>query len=616
MKRIAIVLVTIGLLGLVPTPASAQMTGPEGVIAIDVETDPNGTGFWVVDQLGRIYPNDGAPDFGEISELTDLNQGENIVSMSVTPSGLGYWLFSTQGRVWAFGDAGHFGDLSELGLNQPVVASISTTSGNGYYMVAKDGGVFAFGDAQFYGSTANLALNRPVNGLVPSSAGGYWLVADDGGIFAFGDAPFKGSTGDIVLNQPVIGAIEFSGGYLLVGADGGIFNFSDGGFFGSLSARGLDSPATAVSGSRSGDRYVIVQADGNVWEFSEEESDAGRRNGLQVAAIDLEAGPMSISPVYDFAGTRSFRNYRSSTASAWPAVVPSIQDIRITSSADGTQQPSKWLPPGKPGAPLLVVLHSWSATYDRQISIPYARWADNNGWAMIAPNFRGVNNNPSATGSELAVADVVDAIAFAVEQGADPDRVFALGYSGGGMMTLLMAGRHPELFAGVASWVPVYDLADWYGYNVAVAPGRHYKGHIERSCGGAPSNFSAAYYSCKERSPSSYLDAARDAGLPVYVATGLSDALVPPSDAVRAFNQLAEPSDRFTDAQVAAFGAKQFPAELANQLSAPSFFGPEDRPVLLTRESGSVTFVLFSGAHEMFYEPGLRWFAQGAPSLG
>ncbi|MFV1990797.1 MAG: dipeptidyl aminopeptidase, partial [Acidimicrobiales bacterium] len=125
----------------------------------------------------------------------------------------------------------------------------------------------------------------------------------------------------------------------------------------------------------------------------------------------------------------------------------------------------------------------------------------------------------------------------------------------------------------------------------------------------------SARNSCSARSPSAYLSAARAAGLPVYLATGLSDTLVPPSDAVLAFNQLADPADRFTPEQVARLGSRLLPAELAGQFGANSFFGPEDRQVLMTRQSGPITFVLFSGAHEMMYEPGLRWFAQGAPSV-
>jgi acetyl esterase/lipase len=596
-------------------PAGARATGPEGVIAIDIALDESGVGYWIVDQLGRVYAQDGATDYGSVTPAADLRDGETVVSMSATPSGDGYWLFTTLGRVFSFGAAAFYGDLESLNLNQTVVSSVATPSGNGYYMVAKDGGVFALGDARFRGSTAELSLNRPVNGLVPNSSGGYWLVSDDGGIFALGGAPFRGSAGSLKLNQPVIGAIAFSGGYLLVGADGGIFNYSNSEFYGSLGGTQQAAPATAVAGSVAGDRYLIVLADGEVWEFTEAAAQAGDRTGRLSAEIDLLPGPMAITPVYDFVGTRDFRKYSSSANAAWAGAIPGVADIRIPSTADGQLQAAKWLAPKQAGAPLLVVLHSWSGGYTTQNSIPFGRWASQNGWAMIAPNFRGVNNNPSATGSDLAVQDVVDAIDYAVARGADPDRVYAIGYSGGGMMSLLMAGRHPDRFAGVASWVPVYDLPAWYNYNAVYAPQRYYKRHIEASCGGAPIGDSAARNQCVARSPSSYLDSARAAGLPVFLATGLSDTLVPPSDAVLAFNQLADPADRFTPAQVASLGARRLPAELAGQIGADAFFGPEDRQVLMTRKSGSVTFVLFNGAHEMMYEPGLRWFAQGAPSV-
>ena len=48
-------------------------------------------------------------------------------------------------------------------------------------------------------------------------------------------------------------------------------------------------------------------------------------------------------------------------------------------------------------------------------------------------------DDPDAVGSELAVQDVADAIEYAIAQdGVDASRVFAVGYSGGGMMALLM----------------------------------------------------------------------------------------------------------------------------------------------------------------------------------
>lgn len=45
---------------------------------------------------------------------------------------------------------------------------------------------------------------------------------------------------------------------------------------------------------------------------------------------------------------------------------------------------------------------------------------------------------PPATGSDLAVQDVLDAVDFAAQEGGiDPERVFVVGFSGGGVMSLL-----------------------------------------------------------------------------------------------------------------------------------------------------------------------------------
>jgi hypothetical protein len=107
----------------------------------------------------------------------------------------------------------------------------------------------------------------------------------------------------------------------------------------------------------------------------------------------------------------------------WQSDVPGIEDVRIPSSADDSQQAALWLEPADSGQPLLVVLHSWSTAYLQHLGIPYGQWAEENGWGMINPNFRGVNERPEATGSDLAVSDVIDAVDYALaEGGGDPDR--------------------------------------------------------------------------------------------------------------------------------------------------------------------------------------------------
>ena len=212
---------------------------------VDIEPNPAGDGYWVVDDSGRVYAY-GVPHLGN-ADTTNFKPGERVTSLSATAKGDGYWIFTTRGRALEFGTARSYGDLRNMTLNGPVLDSVATPSGQGYYMVASDGGVFAFGDARFYGSMGNLRLNAPVQSLVPDPDGvGYWLVASDGGIFAF-QAPFRGSMGSVRLNRPVTGMVAHGNGYLMVGEDGGVFNFSDRPFSGSLGANPPARPIVSVA---------------------------------------------------------------------------------------------------------------------------------------------------------------------------------------------------------------------------------------------------------------------------------------------------------------------------------------------------------------------------------
>lgn len=306
----------------------------------------------------------------------------------------------------------------------------------------------------------------------------------------------------------------------------------------------------------------------------------------------------------------NFSSYTARGLARWESSVPGIQDLRITSSLDDAEQPLLWLPPeGDGDRPLLVILHSWSSNYLQHAGIPYALWAQENGWAVIAPDYRGRNDDADAIGSELAVQDVVDAIDFAVAQGGvDATRVFAVGYSGGGMMGLLLAGRHPDKVTAVAAWGAVYDLIDFYQQSRNA--GRHYYWEIAAACGGDPRREGfEPYQECLRRSPMTYLDTAREEGVPVYLAQGLWDGIVSPRHSARAYNQLADPEDRLTDDQIASLGQWRVPIDLIDPLTAESYFEDGDPQVLVSIESAAVKLVYFQASHDMVYQATMRWFA-------
>ena len=243
---------------------------------------------------------------------------------------------------------------------------------------------------------------------------------------------------------------------------------------------------------------------------------------------------------------RDFSKYVSSGRSRWEQSVPGIEQFRIISTADGAEQPVFWLAPsGDRDQPVLVILHSWSAPYTQHAGIPFAMWAQENGWAVIVPEFRGKNDDADAVGSDLAVQDAVDAIDYAVAQaGVDTNRVFVVGYSGGGMMGLLLAGRHPDKVSAVSVWGPPHDLVEFYEH--ARRTGLGYASDIRRACGGDPRDAGSAQEECLTRSPATYLESARDQAVPIFIAQGIRDQFVPPSVGAEVFNQLAHPDDRLS----------------------------------------------------------------------
>lgn len=291
--------------------------------------------------------------------------------------------------------------------------------------------------------------------------------------------------------------------------------------------------------------------------------------------------------------------------SGWP---PAVRRVSIVSRADGSEQMAAFYDSGSARArPLLVALHTWSYDYDQEMNIPYAAWCIAHDWVLIAPSFRGPNNRPAATGSELAAQDVLDAVAWAEAHArVDRRRICLVGVSGGGHMALLMAGRTPDLWAGVSAWVPITDLAAWHAE--CRAAGRPYADDLERSCGGAPGDGPAVDTQYRARSPLTYLHSG--ARTPLDINAGIYDGhtgSVPISHALRAFNAVAAAGDRIGEADIAHFVAHAaVPPRLAGEWPDPLY---GERRVLFRRQSGNARITIFDGGHEIIYEAALNWLA-------
>ena len=216
--------------------------------------------------------------------------------------------------------------------------------------------------------------------------------------------------------------------------------------------------------------------------------------------------------------------------------------VSIRSTADGSDQPCYVILPdgfdaGGEAMPLLVSLHTWSGNLEQR-NKPLEEEANRRGWIYLFPNFRGRNDNPAACGSLKAQQDILDAVAWARKKyPVDPKRIYLTGVSGGGHMTMLMVGRHPELWAAASAWVGISDLSSWHERHKA----DNYGAMLRKCCDGRPGDNPAVDEQYRARSPISHLH--RAAQVPVDIAAGVHDGhtgSVPIRHSLDAFNAIAK----------------------------------------------------------------------------
>lgn len=211
-------------------------------------------------------------------------------------------------------------------------------------------------------------------------------------------------------------------------------------------------------------------------------------------------------------------------------------ELFIRSSMDDTIQPSLFFKAEGEKRPLLVGLHTWSFDRFNQIGnmLPYA---EKHNFHLLLPEFRGHNladgPHPAlACGSEYAKQDICDAIDYCLAHyDIDGDNIFLLGNSGGGHMSMLMAGLCPERFKAIGAFVPITDLEVWAGQNP------DYRHHVLACTGGDPAEMA-------KRSPITYLDTIAKANIKLF--HGKYDPVVPVSHSLNFFSamQLRYPLSR------------------------------------------------------------------------
>lgn len=285
---------------------------------------------------------------------------------------------------------------------------------------------------------------------------------------------------------------------------------------------------------------------------------------------------------------------------------PGRHRVEVRSSADGSLQPSYvYLPMKSAGrsspAPLVVMLHTWSFDFEQSDSTVEAE-AKARGWMLLVPNFRGRNDHADACGSRLAQQDILDAVRWVrARYAVDKRRIYLLGLSGGGYMTMLMAGRYPGQWAAASAWVGISDMREWY----AAHSDDRYGGMMRACFGGGPTESDSIRAEYRTRSPLAYLSP--QLSIPLDLAAGRFDSTVAVSHTLRAFQAVAPgivTNDEITS--LLGPGAGLLSPTVADTASDASF----GRRIFLRRVSGPYRVTVFAGGHEWLPGAAMAWLAQ------
>lgn len=293
---------------------------------------------------------------------------------------------------------------------------------------------------------------------------------------------------------------------------------------------------------------------------------------------------------------------------------PPLTEMKFISSLDQTEQPVLFHAPAsatEQKTPILVFLHSWSGDY-RQNNSDWLREAVTRGWIYLHPNFRGRNDHPEACGSRLARQDILDALALMSSRfQLDPECIYLAGVSGGGHMSMLMAGHHPDRFSAVSAWVGISDLEDWHRFHLKKNMENGYHRMIEASLGGAPGVSPERDADYRDRSPIHWLH--RTGDLPVELAAGVHDGhtgSVPVSHSLRAFNVIARAGGypMVTDDEL-----NQLTVNRSLRNPMPSDLATDEtlgRKIHLRRIAGVSRVTVFEGGHEGLPAAACGWLQQ------
>ncbi|UJH67019.1 alpha/beta hydrolase family protein [Allomuricauda sp. SCSIO 65647] len=266
-----------------------------------------------------------------------------------------------------------------------------------------------------------------------------------------------------------------------------------------------------------------------------------------------------------------------------------IVEISIPSSYDGNKQKVMAYHAKGKNRPLIVSLHTWGGDYVEYD--PISEYAIKNDYYYIHPNFRGPNSNEISCCSDMVIADIDDAIAHMIQNGASENAIYIIGLSGGGY-TLFCTYLKSEYNAKhYAAWAAIADLEQWA--QETRIRGLSYYDDI-MACTSEGKDFNS-------RSPIQWPipNVIEQKGL-LSIYAGIYDGIdgsVPITHSINFYNKIIEATVRDTAPNKVSVNEKLKLLEFRQPLG---HYGKiDDRAIYLQKETPSVKLIIFDGGHEM-----------------
>jgi len=292
--------------------------------------------------------------------------------------------------------------------------------------------------------------------------------------------------------------------------------------------------------------------------------------------------------------TQKKNRFDDTTQQVWP---DDFKVVEIPSSLDGKLQKAYFRKSGfnKP-MPLIVSLHTWGGTYAQRDAL--APKVKQNEWNYIHPDFRGANRSCEACCSELALADIDDAIDFAISNSkVDLSRIYVIGASGGGYATLSFFMKSKHRINSFYAWVPLCDLIINYQESIE-RKNRYFNDIILCTCStDGKLNEKVA----RDKSPLYWptpVEKLRKSKLRIY--PGVTDGVtgpVPITHSINFYNKVLKDLGVRESKYYVSDDETKFLLE--NRKPFADFGEICGRDICLMKEYGNISVTIFQGGHEM-----------------